>query len=601
MNHKLGARRFSFAVVTDTHLNRADDDSNSPFDVNRRANNRLRCVINDLNRRDLSFVIHLGDVVHPVPSMEDLYAESAARFFEQMAALNHPFHLIPGNHDVGDKPLDWGPAGGVCDSFLNAWQTHFGAQFFDAEHDGIHVIGINAQVLGSGLALEAEQDAWLREHLDACGDKRIFLASHYPPFLLDADEAEHYDNLGAPARDRLLRLLQTHPVEGLFCGHVHQFWYHRIGQTDCYLLPSTAFTRQDYAEMFRVAGDDEFGRNDTAKLGYLLVHVHDHGHDAELIRTAGCEDPAGPPLPSSGGFMTARSPFGIDLRHDWMETVQIPPSGGLDEFDRKSVRNDYGLLALLESGIRRLRLPLTDFVSAARRRRLSDIRHFGFRYRFYSFGCPASAVRKLIERHPDLVDEWEICCRIEHFEQLDQTFLDLARLHDINLIYSPLRSKADMANSGKKYYHVINHGFTAGDNALIDRWTLRPGSKQFGGVLLRLAFDDPLATTVEFAAAVSAQHNKRCSVLMRLSDNNPAACHDDDAWLCTRLTAAAAAAATAANGKASLEFFIGGLNDQDRGYLPCGGLVDRRYNPRAGMAALHRMVAGGNVVWRDER
>ena len=27
--------------------------------------------------------------------------------------------------------------------------------------------------------------------------------------------------------------------------------------------------------------------------------------------------------------------------HNWMEIVEIPPTGGLDEFDRKAVRNDY--------------------------------------------------------------------------------------------------------------------------------------------------------------------------------------------------------------------------------------------------------------------
>ena len=41
------------------------------------------------------------------------------------------------------------------------------------------------------------------------------------------------------------------------------------------------------------------------------------------------------------------------MRGDWFEDVWIPPSGGLDEFDRKQVRNDYALLALLENGVLR--------------------------------------------------------------------------------------------------------------------------------------------------------------------------------------------------------------------------------------------------------
>ena len=68
-----GKYLYSFAVVADTHLNQSDEECNSPFDVNRRANNRLRYVIEDLNGRDLALVLHLGDVVHPVPSMGELY------------------------------------------------------------------------------------------------------------------------------------------------------------------------------------------------------------------------------------------------------------------------------------------------------------------------------------------------------------------------------------------------------------------------------------------------------------------------------------------------------------------------------------------------
>jgi metallophosphoesterase superfamily enzyme len=63
----LGRRLFSFGVITDTHVNQGEDDCNSPFDVNRLANRRMRHVIRDLNARDLAFVVNVGDLVHPVP------------------------------------------------------------------------------------------------------------------------------------------------------------------------------------------------------------------------------------------------------------------------------------------------------------------------------------------------------------------------------------------------------------------------------------------------------------------------------------------------------------------------------------------------------
>jgi len=158
-----------YAVVSDTHLHPGDGDAagDSPFAVNRRANRRLRYVVEDLNRRAVDFVVHLGDVVHPLPSRPALYAESARQFFSITGALRHPLHLIPGNHDVGDKPLAWGPAASVREEFLRAWDTHFGAHYFHREHRGLHFIGVNAQLLGSGLALESEQRQWLESLLNA--------------------------------------------------------------------------------------------------------------------------------------------------------------------------------------------------------------------------------------------------------------------------------------------------------------------------------------------------------------------------------------------------------------------------------------------------
>ena len=38
----LEARLFSYAVITDTHLNQGEDECNSPFGVNKLANGRMR-------------------------------------------------------------------------------------------------------------------------------------------------------------------------------------------------------------------------------------------------------------------------------------------------------------------------------------------------------------------------------------------------------------------------------------------------------------------------------------------------------------------------------------------------------------------------------
>ncbi|MBF2760195.1 MAG: metallophosphoesterase [Ectothiorhodospiraceae bacterium AqS1] len=577
--------QLTFAVISDTHLNQSDDECNSPFEVNRRANRRLRWVIDDLNRRDLAFVLHLGDVVHPVPSMGELYAASARRFLEQFADLRHPWRIIPGNHDVGDKPIAWGPAGSVRTSFLEAWERHFGAQYFHRPVGDIHFIGINAQILGSDLPAEAEQRDWLRRLLEGVRGERIFMGSHYPPFLLHPEEPEHYDNLAPKVRGALLDLLAEYRIEALFCGHVHQFWYHRLAATDCYLLPSTAFTRQDYSELFRIAGgEDEYGRNDIHKLGYALVHVLDDGHRFEIVHSRGAESGEGEsaarsviPMPviepDSGGF-ERRGVLGFDLRQDWCEIVEIPPSGGLDEFDRKRVRNDYALLALLEIGARSLRLPLSDLLDDRRRARLIDLRRFGFRYRFYRFGPLTDALCEIIESHADLIDIWESCQPLG--AAVDPNLIERIKKRSIEWHLSPLRSRSEIVASKRRYFHVINHGFTAADERLLFEWLRSETGQAADAYILRLGFEEALDPALALAREAFERFGKRAIFHLRLAADNPALCIDDGAAQAARLCRIV----LSAHANPAIDPICDTLTDVDRGYFPRRGLFDRRFNPR---------------------
>ena len=85
----------------------------------------IQRLIGELGPLAPRFVLHLGDLIHPVPSMPG-YATAAADFQSIMAPLELPCYVIPGNHDVGDKPVEWAPAGVVRDDYLDLWTEHFG-------------------------------------------------------------------------------------------------------------------------------------------------------------------------------------------------------------------------------------------------------------------------------------------------------------------------------------------------------------------------------------------------------------------------------------------------------------------------------------------
>ncbi|MEX2422936.1 MAG: metallophosphoesterase [Acidimicrobiia bacterium] len=108
----LGDFQFRFAVLADTHINPTDDESPSPWLTNRYANARSRAVVEEINRYEPAFTVHLGDIVHPVPSQFS-YAEAANQARSVLELLESPLHCVPGNHDMGTS-LSSGLAGRLC-------------------------------------------------------------------------------------------------------------------------------------------------------------------------------------------------------------------------------------------------------------------------------------------------------------------------------------------------------------------------------------------------------------------------------------------------------------------------------------------------------
>ena len=147
---------FSFAVIADTHTRPEEGDLSSPWRVNALANARLRYVTALLNQLRPAFVIHLGDVVHPVPALPT-YGGAAQAALAMFAELEAEIRYIPGNHDVGDKPFKAMPAAAVTDDGVALYERYFGAPFGAFDHDGCRFVLINSPVLNSGLAGEETQ------------------------------------------------------------------------------------------------------------------------------------------------------------------------------------------------------------------------------------------------------------------------------------------------------------------------------------------------------------------------------------------------------------------------------------------------------------
>lgn len=89
-------------------------------------------------------------------------------------------HLVPGNHDVGDKRVDWMPADQVCGDYLDIYRGAFGADYHAFDRENLRFVFLNSLLLNSGLPQEQAQKQWFEAQMDGADDKRVFLFMHYP-------------------------------------------------------------------------------------------------------------------------------------------------------------------------------------------------------------------------------------------------------------------------------------------------------------------------------------------------------------------------------------------------------------------------------------
>jgi 3',5'-cyclic AMP phosphodiesterase CpdA len=579
----MGQPLFSFAVIADTHTRPEGGDESSPWAVNRLANGRARYVVERVRQMRPAFAIHLGDVVHPVPALPT-YEAAAEAALSIMGRLECPVSYLPGNHDVGDKPFPAMPAARVSDPWVARYRALFGAPFSSFDHGGCHFVLINSPVLNSGLEAEAEQRPWLEADLEASAGKRIFLFTHYPPYVTDAGEPSNYDNLDEPGRSWLLELLERHRVEALFAGHVHNFFYHRHGGCDCYLLPATSFFRQDYAELFRVEAAPEHGRNDADKLGFFTVDVLAEGHVARCWRTAGrVLDPGATLEPGPAGVTPlhprerARAPLGVHLRHPWAEVTELPYNGPMDEFHRKRARNDHTLLTLWELGVRHLRVPAADLLEARTRERMRALVAMGHRFTVFGFGAPAPALCEGLAAHRELVHAFETVAPWGDAASLIGPLAALRGRTGVPVQLAKMETSAEKKTHGSRFAHFVSYGFRRDELALVDAFLERPGARDaVDAFVFRAGPEDRPWDEVSALHAAATARGVGAVVNVRLADDNPAVYAADDDAVARRVAEALAAA----HAHEPVEVFLDTYVDLDRGYFPRHGLFDRRYNPR---------------------
>jgi 3',5'-cyclic AMP phosphodiesterase CpdA len=211
----------------------------------------------DTTRPDL--VINSGDMSFDGPTNHD-DLEFAKSLHD---ALPVECRTIPGNHDVGDNPTQVGPAPTqpVTEATLKAFFSMFGEDRWRFEAAGWCFIGLNSQVMNTGLAREAEQFDWLAAQLSAVGGKPLALFLHKPLYLNAPDDPELAATairyILQPARARLMEMFATVDLRLVASGHLHQRRDFTRGHVRHVWAPSSGFIIPDRLQ--EVIGIKEVG------------------------------------------------------------------------------------------------------------------------------------------------------------------------------------------------------------------------------------------------------------------------------------------------------------------------------------------------------
>ena len=590
-----GKLLFKIDLVSDTHVNEKEDFSASPFPANQEANPRARFIFDRIRQSDGAFAVHMGDMINPVPELPT-YGPAADNFWKLASDLGKPLHLVPGNHDIGDKPVEWMPAGMVDAHNIALYEKHFGEQFYSFDHDGLHFVILNTSLINSGDPDEERQRAWLENDLAANEGKRTFFFIHYPIYVSDPTEPCSYDNVDEPGRTWLLDLIKRYKPEALFCAHVHNFWYDVIGATETYVMPSTCFVRQDYSEMYRIHSDEDFGRDDGAKLGHVTLEIYEDGHIADYHRTYGS-------LLSEGGADRATMPaetvnakncdvtsLFLDMRHAWAEEMVVSPSGGVDEFARKLARNDYPVLALWEMGVRGLRIPIQDLMDSKTRRRMELMTAVGHHFHVHTFGVPDDVLTKLLITHANLIHRLEVVVTWDRREEVLPQLAKLKEQTGLEIFLSRVNRKDTAKHTGGRYNHLISHGFSLGEICELENFT----SPAIDGFLFTILRDVEPWSSVLSLEEFGRKMGKKAALYVKATSPSPALAFQNEADNWARMKEATLASVAAK----SVDVVLDTLTDIDRGYFIRTGLVDRRYNPKeAGRAMTALMTELSGSSW----
>jgi 3',5'-cyclic AMP phosphodiesterase CpdA len=254
--------------ISDTHLNHLGGVTNRNFE-------RLVRFINDELEPDL--VVHSGDLSILTPDSP----EDKATGRELHDQIQPMLRIVPGNHDIGEAGHHPWAGLSVSSARVGAFRDVFGhdhwVEIVAGSTPGAPewaVIGIDSEVLGSGLPEEGEQWAFLEKLPEVVGDRPAVLFLHKPLWSPAPNFTKQALSVTDEQRDRILATLAGVNLRAVGAGHLHRYAAGKQDELVTVLAPSTAF----------LAAAPELGAG-LEQLGVVEYECSDDGQVTPMFRS----------------------------------------------------------------------------------------------------------------------------------------------------------------------------------------------------------------------------------------------------------------------------------------------------------------------------
>jgi 3',5'-cyclic AMP phosphodiesterase CpdA len=231
----------------------------------------VQATIAAINALEPDLVVNGGDL--SVNGADDARDLRFAAFL--MRGVKAPLAIIPGNHDVGEDADHHGQP--IDPERIARYREHFGADRWTRDLGPWRLIGVNSLLIGSGLAEERAQHAWLLEAFSRARGRSLGLFMHKPLYI-DHGAGDAEWTIDPAERSGYRALFMETGVRFIASGHLHRSRAYAADAMTHIWAPSCAFA---YAA--DLPGDPD--------LGFAVLDLSDDGSvAARFVRPGGLID-----------------------------------------------------------------------------------------------------------------------------------------------------------------------------------------------------------------------------------------------------------------------------------------------------------------------